>query len=220
MTAPVRRRYSDEGMSLVEVLVAMTLFGILASLLLSLALATQAVTQDTRDRTGVNEEARAAMERITREVRQATSIDAVTLPTAAAPSITSFTFWTDFNGDGARSTSAADPEVMTYRWNSDTKRLSLTAQTGSTDETRPVLAAKVTSFVIEPLSSRWEYDADGNGTTTWRELDAAGPPIGNGDGVANEPELSRVDLLAVTMTVQDGKGTQTYRTQIDLRNRS
>jgi hypothetical protein len=31
-------------------------------------------------------------------------------------------------------------------------------------------------------------------------------------------ELKYVDLLGVSMTVSDGAGTQTYRTQIDLRN--
>ena len=113
----------DGGMTLIEVLVAMGLFGVLASLLLGLALSTQAVTGDTRDRTGVNEEARIAMERIAREVRQSAGLDAVSLPgTPAHHTTTSFTFWTDFNNDDARTNNASDPEVMTYEWNPATAR--------------------------------------------------------------------------------------------------
>jgi type II secretory pathway pseudopilin PulG len=208
-------------MSLVEVLVSIGLFGLVGSLLLGLAMSTSAVTEDTRARTGVTEEARTAMERMAREVRQASEIESVTLPSASSPlQPTSFTFWTDFDGDGLKSTNAADPEVMTYRWNPANQRLSLTAQTGATEETRPVLAAKVTSFVIELRSSSWEHDANGDGTTTWLELDGAGLPVGNGNGLPDAVELARVDLLAVTLTVEDGSGTQTYRTQIDLRNRT
>lgn len=218
MTAPASR---DQGMTLIEVLVAMGLFGILSTLLLGLAVSTSAITDDTRARTGVTEEARTAMERMTREVRQASEIESVTLPSAANPTgITSFTFWTDFDGDGLKSGNAADPEVMTYRWNPANRRLSLTAQTGSVEETRPVLAADVSSFVVELRSSSWEYDANGDGITTWQELDAAGPPVGNGNGAPDIVELERIDLLAVTLTVEDGAGRQTYRTQIDLRNRS
>lgn len=211
---------NDQGMTLIEVLVAMGLFAVLSTLLLGLAVSTNAVTQDTRARTAVTEEARTAMERMTREVRQSSGLDAVTLPTDAAPDITSFTFWTDFDGDGVRDTNAADPEVLTYRWKHSTQRLSLTAQTDSGDETRPVLAANVTSFVVELRSSEWAFDTDGNGITTWQELDAKGAPVGNQNGVPDGPELTHIDLVAVTLTVQDGNGTQTYRTQIDLRNRS
>ncbi|MFC4785492.1 PulJ/GspJ family protein [Nocardioides sp. MAHUQ-72] len=208
----------DEGMTLVEVLVAMALFAVVGSLLLGLALSTNDVTEGTRNRTGVAEETRTAMERITRELRQSSGLEAVTLPTVAAPGTTSFTFWTDFNGDGAQTNNATDPEVLTYRWNAGTRKLSLTAQTASDPETRPLLAAKVTSFEVGLKSSRWEYDADGNGSTTWQELDASA--VGNKDGAPNGTELAYVDLLEITMTVADVEGAQTYRTQVDLRNRS
>ena len=210
----------DAGMTLIEVLVAMGLFVMLGTLLLGLSLSTSAVTEDTRQRTGVNEESRIAMERMARELRQATIIDSVTLPvTEGVPGLTAFTFWTDFNGDNSRVATAADPEVLTYRWNPDTKRLTLTA-TDTTLETRPVLAANVTAFLVELRSSRWEYDADGDGITTWKELDSYGPPVGNNNGTADAAELQHIDLVAITMTVQDGTGSQTYRTQIDLRNRN
>ncbi len=113
---------------------------------------------------------------------------------------------------------------MTYEWNPATQELSMTAVTGVATVTRPVLAAKVTSFVIEPRSSRWQYDQVGgacscaDGITTWLELDNSA--VGNHNSEPDPQELRFADLLFVSMTVEDGNGTQTYSTQIDLRNRS
>ena len=208
----------DRGMTLIEVLVAMGLFGVLSSLLLGMAISTNKVTEDTRARTGVSEEARTAMERVTRELRQSSGLTSVSLPPDGVVGTTSFTFWTDFDGDGAQDASATDPEVLTYRWSKDTKTLSLTAVTGGDPETRPLLAAKVTGFTVGLQSSRWQYDANHNGVTTWLEIDQS--PVGDKDGVADPQELQYIDLVTLSMTVQDGQATQTYRTQVDLRNRS
>jgi hypothetical protein len=207
-------------MTLVEVLVGMALFSVLGVLLLGLALSTSRVTEGTRDRAGVNDETRAAMDRLTRELRQASSIDSVQLPAVGVLGPTSITFWTDFDGDGTRAATAADPEVMTYAWAPATGRLTLTAQSSGPSATAPLLAADVTSFVLELRSSHWEHDGNGNGTTSWQELDAAGPPVGNQDGLAGVPELAFVDSIGISMTVTDGEGSQTQTTLVDLRNRS
>lgn len=206
----------DGGFSLVEVLVAMSLFGVLGSLLLGLALGTSRVTEDVRSLTTVNEESRLAMERMVRELRQARSITAVTLPPS---STTSLTFWTDFNGNDAADLDAADPEVLTYRWNPATNRFTLTANDASaTAVTRPVLAASVSALTLELRSSRWQLDADGDGQTTWQELDAPAAG-GNGNGVPDGTELDAIDQVGLTMTVLDGTRAQTYTTRVDLRNR-
>lgn len=206
----------DGGFSLVEVLVAMALFGVLGSLLLGLALGTSRVTEDVRSLTTVNEESRLAMERMVRELRQARSITAVTLPPS---STTSLTFWTDFNGNDAADLAVADPEVLTYRWNPATNRFTLTANDASaTAVTRPVLAASVSALTLELRSSRWQLDADGDGQTTWQELDAPAAG-GNGNGVPDGTELDAIDQVGLTMTVLDGTRAQTYTTRVDLRNR-
>lgn len=211
----------DQGLSLVEVLVAMGLFGLLSSVLLGFALSTSRVGDDTRRLANVNEESRLAMERLTRELRQAKELQSVQLPADPAVDHTALTFWTDFDGDGFEDLSAIDPEVLTYRWNPATQRLTLTANDASgTAVTRPVLAAKVSSFTVDLGSSLWQYDADGDGDTTWQEIDTAGPPVGNSDAVPNGGELLLTDLVSVSMTVLDGPFAQTYRTEVDLRNRN
>lgn len=210
----------DAGVSMVEVLVAMGLFGLLGTLLLGLALSTSQVTDDVRTLTNVNEESRLAMERLTRELRQAHEIRAVELPVDATDT-TALTFWTDFDGNGTENLNAADPEVLTYRWNPVTGRLTLTVNdAGGTAITRPVLAANVTSFTLGLRSSQWQYDQDADGATTWQELDATGSPVGNANGVPDGPELDNLDLVELTMTVLDQGREQTYTTRVDLRNRS
>lgn len=216
MSRPTRAR-DAAGFTLIEVLVAMGLFGVLGTILLGTALASNTVTTETRAHTEVAEETRTAMERLVRELRQSSGLDAVHLQSSATDA-TWVTFWTDFNGDKARTSNAADPEVLTYRWDPTTGGLSLTAQTSTSVETRPLLAAEVTSFDVLLRSSSWEYDADGDGSTTWEELDAS--PVGNHNNVPDAPELAHIDLVVITLVVDDGDATQTYRTQVDLRNRS
>lgn len=211
----------DAGVSLVEVLVGMGLFGLLSTLLLGFVLGTSKVTDDTRQLAGVNEESRLAMERLTRELREANAVLALELP--ATPSDgTALTFWTDFNGNKVQDLNASDPEVLTYRWEPSTKRLTLTANDADGNAvTRPVLAANVSDFRVDLFSSLWAYDTSNNSLpTTWLELDAAGPPIGNGNSIPDLAELERIDLVSASITVLDGAHAQTYRTQVDLRNRS
>ena len=214
MTAPPENR--DAGVTLVEVLVAMALFGVVGTLLLGFAVSASRVTDQTRSMTTVSEETRLAMERLTRELRQASQVLHVALP-AAPGGDTSLTFWTDFNGNGVQDVDAADPEVLTYRWAPTTRRLTLTANDASgTATTLPVLAAAVSDFSVDLRSSAWQLDANGDGVTTWREVDAS---TGNRNGAADETELRLLDLVAVSITATDGTHQQTYRTQVDLRNR-
>jgi prepilin-type N-terminal cleavage/methylation domain-containing protein len=217
----------DQGFSLVEVLVAMTLFSLLGTLLLGLALSTSKVTGDIRTISNINEESRLAMERVGRELRQTNAITAVHLPAYGnTTDSTALTFWTDFDGDGAKDLNAADPEVLTYRWDPVTSRLTLTANdAGGTAVTRPVLAATVSRFTLGLRSSKWQYDGSiagqpPDGMTTWQELDKAGTPVGNGNGILDDPELVNIDLAEVSMIVQEGTHAQTYSTLVHLRNRN
>ena len=132
------------------------LFAMLGTLLLGLALSTGKVTTDTRALANVSEESRLAMERMTRELRQSSGLTAVELPGGSS---TALTFWTDFNGNEAPDLNAADPEVLTYRWDPATSMLTLTANDATgTAVTRPVLAAQVSRFTVDLRSSKWQYD--------------------------------------------------------------
>ena len=224
----------DAGLSLVEVIVAIGLFGLVATILLGFAISTSRVTEDTRGMANVGEESRLAMERMTRELRQARQIQHVDLGSATEP--LSFTFWTDFDNDNQLATAGVDPELLTYRWYpagsadaANRGKLTLTANDiDGNSITRPVLAAKVTAFSVDFNSSSWEYaptpsatpDPNEDSVTTWQDLDRKAAPIGNNNGLLDGNELKLIDLMNIRMTVTDGTHQLNYRTQVDLRNQN
>ena len=217
----------DAGFTLVELLVAMGLFLLLTSMVLTMVLSASRATTDARQLTRINEEARIAMERLSRELRQAKDITAVTLPSGSNHDVT-LTFEVDFNGNGAIDTSAADPEILTYKYIAADKKLTLTANDISGNPvTRPILSRDVSAFSLEFRSSLWQYDGcrttsptptlDKNGVTDWSELDT---PCGGGNGnlTLDAGELPRIDLVAINLSVLEGSHMQTYETQVSLRN--
>ncbi len=204
-------------MTLIEMLVAMGVFALLGTLLLGFAISTGVVRTKVESSADLTSDARLSLERMSRELRQAREIDAVQYQTASATT-TAITFWIDFNGNGLRDLAAADPEVLTYRWDPATLQLSLTANDASgTSVTRPVLAGRVTTFDLKLGSSLWQYDLNGDGTD-WAELDAAGGTVGNKNGKPDGPELKRIDLVSVQLVVSSGGSAQTFLMKSDLRN--
>lgn len=212
----------DDGMTLIEVLVAMGLFAMLGTILLGFALATSKVSDSTRRVAARGEDARLGMERVTRELRQAERIFSVDLPIAPADA-TRLTIWVDFNGNGCIGRYDADPEEVTYVYSPSTKELTVSAQTKQSDGTlRPVsgVIARPSAFVLELNSSAWQYDTNQDGTTTGSELNSSS--IGDGNLTQfTTGELAYVDLVRVSAVMSDpaGGGTVDYSTDVNLRNR-
>ena len=69
----------DEGFTLVEMLVSMALFAVLGTVLLGFALGSSRVADDVTRAGNITGEARLAVERMTRELRQASEIYAATV---------------------------------------------------------------------------------------------------------------------------------------------
>jgi hypothetical protein len=188
-------------------------------LLLGSALGAKKVTDDAQSNSELTADVRRAMERLVRELRQAGTIDKVDLPsTPTAP--TAITFWADFDNDGHRDIDAADPEVLTYRYLPGSGEITLTVDDADGQAiTTPILAQNVTSFTISLRSSQWQYDRNADGIVDWSELDAAAAPVGNQNGKPDAAELPRIDSVVLSVNVfRDGR-QQSYRTQVDFRNR-
>lgn len=225
------RESGSRGYTLVEMLVALVIFSVLGAIIMSTVLAARSATDNTRLTSDLNEEARVALNRISRELRQAVALSDVKAAgggpvVAASPSAaTSFTFSADFDGDGVIEPTATDPEELTYSWNGS-QLLLTAADVSGTVVTSPVLAAHVTSFAIEFRSSLWQYDCDGLNGTLWTELDKYQPTgcapasagVGDNTGTLTAPELARVDNVVIRLTVLQGAKRQDYRVQIDMRN--
>jgi prepilin-type N-terminal cleavage/methylation domain-containing protein len=221
---------TDGGFTLVEVLVAMGLFLLLMSMVMLMVTSASRATQDTRQFTNINEQARIAVERLTRELRQAEGISSASLPSGSNHDV-ALTFGVDFDGDGTVEAVVADPEQLTYRYDAAHERLTLTANDESgTAITRPILSEEVSEFDIRFRSSLWRYDGcrstdsagsptgTPDGITDWTELDTV-CGAGNHNGVLDD-ELDRIDLVAITLSVLEGPHMQTYQTQVTLRNRA
>ena len=239
----IRGRRDESGFTLVEMLVAIVILGALGTVFLSTVLGAQTSAKATSSEQDLNEEARLALNRMAREMRQASALTQVRNPDGASydsSAITSVTFTADFNGDscidGVTSTvgvvcqpyTASNPETLTYCWDpsASVRQLylipgSLTGASCQVSGALPILAGQVTSFKLSYRSNQYLYDADGDGITTWTELDDAGPPVGNNNGSLGAPELNNVDSIVIALTVStSGPHTQAYTTQVDLRNLS
>ncbi len=212
---------ADAGFTLIELLVGMTLLTVLSGTLLSMVLSLQKSTTVATTNADLLHETQLAMERIVRELRQAGTIDAVELP-GSPTDPTAITFFADFDNDSHRDLDASDPEVLTYRFQPGTGQLTLTVDDADGNAiTTPILATRVTAFALDLRTSLWQYDRSSprDGVVTWAELDAT-PGVGNQNGIADAPELALVDSVVVTVSVADGARNQTYRTQVDFRNRN
>ena len=223
MKLPARIRNNDDaGFTIVEMVVAMVIMGIVASALSTTMVGSRETAETVRQVNNLNEEARLALNRIARELRQAREITAV----GQADPALSVTFGVDFNGSGQIESNTADPERLTYTYDPAQRRILLSAaDTSGTLVTQPILSGEVSSFSLSYRSSLYALDCNANGVTTWQEVDAgcpsatpAVPPRGNANGVLDAGELAFIDSVVLEFSVLDGDRKQDYRTQIDLRN--
>ena len=219
----------EAGFTIVEILVAASLFMVLNLFAFAAVIGNSRVTASARDATDINQEARVLLNRMSRELREARAITAATNPGVfghASPyavhdpgADTSLTAEVDFNGINGIEPNAADPEVITYRYDRANQRVLL--QAGG--QTLPVLAANVTMFRLTFSSRKHEYDGTVDGTkdnvVSWEELDADPTRVRGNNNLALDAELQYVDSVTIEVTLFKGQRQQTYRTQVDLRNR-
>ena len=232
MTARFRRiRRDDSGLTLVELLVSIVLLGLIGTIVFTSVLATQRAAESSRQVNDLNEEARLVLNRMSRELREAKRITAVTNPMGpgySATSDSSVTFEVDFNGNGIIEPTAADPEELTYFYDVSAQRLQLQAAGAAL----PVLAANVASFQVNFTSRKYVYDGTTNagggvcgavtgtkdGVVDWQEVDGNAAMLnGNCNGVL-DTELTVVDSVFISLKVLYGPKQQQYQTQVDLRN--
>ena len=227
-----RMRATDRGFTLIELLVGIVLLGLIGSVVFTSVLAGQRAATSSRTVNDLNEEARLVLNRMSRELREAQKVTAVS--NVNGPGYTStgdvrVTFEVDFNGNGVIEPTAADPERISYLYDYAGQRLLLDAG-GST---YPVLAANVAEFRVDLTSRKYRYDgtpASGSvcatstnpslldGTIYWWEIDSH-PSMadGNCNGVL-DAELTSVDSVWLQLKVLYGAKQQEYRTRVDLRN--
>ena len=229
LRARLTRADDDAGFTLVELAVAGALFMVLNLFTMTAVLGNAKVTEAARDSADLNQEARLLLNRMSRELREARAVIGATNPSPSGHTTpyapfdpdgdSAVTFEVDFNGVHGIEPNAADPEVITYAYDRAGERVLL--QAGG--QTLPVLAANVTDFAMTFTSRRFTHDGAVDGVrdnvVTWEELDADPDRVrGNGNRLL-DLELTSVDSVVIEITLFKGERRQTYRTQVDLRNR-
>lgn len=247
MMSPAAEGDGQAGFTLVELLVAMSIVMVLASVAMATVVNSQEAVVTTKQLQDINEEARQAINRMARDVRQANRITTAVNPDGTAGALTALRFSSDFDGDtctGGVPPSPAvtpapvclpynpgNPEDITYCFQPGVRQLyvidnqapavtPVTSTTTSCSGGQPLLAGNVVAFDVEYRSNQYRHDlSPSDGITTWQELDAAQPPVGNGNGLL-DVEVVDVDAIVIEVVVELGGRQQEYRTQVDLRNRS
>lgn len=243
------RQGADAGYTLVELLVAMIVLGVMIMVAMTVVVNSQETVTTAKQLQDINEEARQAVNRMARDVRQASRVVTAVNPDGPAYDATRLTalrFEADFDGDGCiagvapspapvpapicKPYDSGNPEDITYCFQPTVRQLYvIDNQTVATPISssspdclggQPLLAGNVIAFDVQYRSNQYRHDlSPSDGITTWRELDAALPPIGDGDGLLGV-ELAEVDSVVLSVRMELGGRTQDYRTQVDLRNRS
>ena len=219
----------DRGITLVETLVTMVVFSVVMVAVMTTVLSSNSTVSTVKQVDDANEEARLALVRISRELRQANAITGATLFTTGTYAGTGYasaiTFSVDFNGNGTIEPDAPDAEVLTYRFVPDPSgngQIQLEANDPSgTLLVRPILAAHVSDFHMELRSSQWACDTNGDGVTTWQELDtntAAACPHPDNNGTLDGNEFALIDSVYINFSVFEGTHRQTYNAIVNLRN--
>jgi type II secretory pathway pseudopilin PulG len=239
------RKRGDSGMTLVELLLAGTLLMVLMGLAFSTLMGVQNGADRTRTQHDLNEEGRNALNRVARELREATVLTYAGNPDGPAfdpIQLVALSLEADFNGDGcvgnacASTNTTTNPESLTYCFNPQgsaaTRAYLWLVPRGftSADTTcevpgaLPILAGNVAAFDVQYRSNEYRFDTDAPaGVTTWRELDQAPPPVGDAgvpDGDINTSALAGVNSVVLTLKMSKDGLVQDYVTQVDMRNKS
>ena len=206
---------SQSGYTIVEVLVAISLFSVLSVGFYQVLFSQARGADSIRSGAAIGDEARLGFARMVRDTREADAL------TAATP--TSFTIRVNFNGDAyyQNPNPLGDDEVITYAFDSAAGTITLNGQVLM----RGVgMVGTPPQDVFQFASNYLDYDWDGNGTTTWSELDSAGSHgitgVGDGDGVFDGPEFPYVTSVSFNLKLSDGGRSTNLLATSQMRNRT
>ncbi|HEX2295513.1 MAG TPA: type II secretion system protein [Actinomycetota bacterium] len=217
-TGAGRTKHEEEGFTLVEILVSLTIFFAVAAGVFGVMLSATRGSETARRVAGVSEQARLGLNRMVRDTREGSVIDSV------SADLNSFEVHVDFDGNNVitplpATNALGDVEELTYTFDPAAKVLRLNGEVlvRGVECARDELSNCIPAFSFG--SNRLEFDGDKNGVTSWQELDQADPSygVGNRDNQLNF-ELPLVSNVAFALRVKDGTATSDYYAEAQLRN--
>lgn len=216
---------SEAGYTLVEVMVTMLIFAIVSTAFYQLLFNVARGTRSAASVSRTSEEARLGLNRMVRDTREGREIESV------STDHNSYNVAVDYNADGVitpwpDSNSSGDYEDLTYSYDSNTEQIRLNGE---------LLMSGVSCIpdgsyasgckpIFDYSSQRLEFDWDGNGITTWQELDDAASPshgvvgVGNDNDLLDEAELPFISSVSYNLRVTRGDSSQNFYSRAQLRN--
>lgn len=219
------RRTTDEGFTIVEVLVAMALFSVLSIGFYQVMFSGVRGAETGRNVARISEEARLAFNRMIRDTREATSFACVGPSTGPCISSSGYTVEVDFNGDGeihnppelrSNGTPETEYERLTFAYADARDAITLNGQV-LIDGIEPAGSRPIFDY----SSNLLQYDlSPANGTTTWQEIDGnPDPGIGDGDGAIDESELQFLSSVVFAFQVREDDRASQFFAEAQIRNR-
>jgi prepilin-type N-terminal cleavage/methylation domain-containing protein len=201
-------RRGDAGLTMTELLVAIGIFAIVSTSFYSVLFAVQRGSEDARRVASVSEEARLGFNRMVRDTREGLEL--------TAASANEFTVRVDFENDDL------GPQDLTYKKTGNEIQLNNETLMEGVDCIRQ--SGSCVQEVFRYTSNRLEFDWNGDGVTSWEELDASAAPshgvigVGNNDGELND-ELAFVSDVMFALEVSNGDSNGDLIASAQLRNR-
>ncbi len=211
----------EAGFTLIELLVTMTILAVASIAFYQLLFSVAKGTDTAEDVARVSDEARLGFARMVRDTREGEAV------TATTTSPESFTVAVDFDQNGVitpypATNPAGDYEELIYKFESGKIRLNGELLMDG------VSCVPVPSGGCAPVfdysSGELRYDWNGDGVTTWRELDAAAAPsygvvgVGNNNGVLDSAELPFITQVEFNVRVTKGDSATDFYSLAQLRN--
>ena len=205
----------ESGMTLIEVLVSISLFMIVLVGFYQVMFS-GATGADTAQRLAeISEEARLGFNRMIRDTREASLLE--------NPTATSYRVKIDFDGDGNFSPQGVqndqgDYEDLVFSYDADAQEIQLNGET---------LMAGVEPIGTKPIfdyaSNFLEYDWNGDGVSSWQEVDEAVAHgvtgVGNNNDVIDGTEDRLLSSVIFSVQVTVGDRSSEFYSEAQLRNR-
>jgi prepilin-type N-terminal cleavage/methylation domain-containing protein len=207
-----RLRREDAGLSLIEVLVSISLFAVVTVGFYQV-LFSGATGADTAQRLAeISQEARLGFNRMIRDTREASVLE--------DPSATSYHVKIDFNGDGAyeNPNTLGDYEDLTFTYDAGDDEIRLNGET---------LIAGVEPIGAKPIfdyaSNFLEYDWNGDGVSSWQEIDEAVSHgvtgVGNNNDLIDGTEDRFISSVVFSFRVTVDDRSSEFYSEAQIRNR-
>ena len=200
----------DAGYTVIELMATIAVFFIASAGFYGVLFAVQRGTERSRSSAAVSGEARLGFNRMIRDTREGMELE------SATP--TKFNVRVDFEND------EGGPQTLTFEKSGEDILLNGEVLMRGVDCIRATEGSPCSQDVFRYTSNRLEYDWNGDGITSWQELDESASAshgvvgIGNNDGVLNA-ELPFVSDVTFAVEVTDGETTERFTGHAQLRNR-